>query len=109
MHHNRVIALSAAAASATALALFSMPSADGSVEHTTLKLTNQLDTQQPVEVAPAGPSAGDSSAAIPWPDNPAAPAATQPAVGTDATRPCFLVRSNWNNALDGQQPRCTVP
>lgn len=58
MYHNRIIV--GAAASAAAVALYAMPAAGGCVESTTLKFTNQLDTQQPVDVAPAGPSAGDS-------------------------------------------------
>ena len=64
-------------------------------------------------------SVGGPAAAIPWPDFPVAPAVSQPDVSqpdvsqpeveTDTTtRPCFLVRSHWNDALDGPQPRCAV-
>ena len=64
-------------------------------------------------------SVGGPAAAIPWPEFPVAPAvsqsvvpqpaASQRAVETDTTtRPCFLVRSHWNDALDGPQPRCAV-
>ena len=58
MNHNRIIALAAAATAA--VALYSVPSASGSVQSPTLRFTNQLDTQQMVDAAPAGPSAGDS-------------------------------------------------
>lgn len=51
---------------------------------------------------------GGPAAAIPWPNYPSAPAVSQPGDGTDTTRPCFLVRSHWNDALDGPQPRCAV-
>jgi len=59
MYHNRIIALGAAA-TATAAALYAMPTASGHLQSTTLRFTNHLDTQQPVDVAPTGPSAGDS-------------------------------------------------
>lgn len=25
------------------------------------------------------------------------------------SRPCFMVQANWNDALDGAQPRCPAP
>jgi hypothetical protein len=33
------------------------------------------------------------------------------ASGTDGAgdRPCFMVRANWNTALDGPQPTCATP
>ncbi len=35
---------------------------------------------------------------------PASPAGTT----TSVERPCFIVRPNWNTALDGPQPVCTT-
>jgi hypothetical protein len=58
MRLNRSIALTVAAAAA-ATALYASQSAEAR-GGTTLTFTNKLDTQQPVDVAPAGPSAGDS-------------------------------------------------
>lgn len=40
-------------------------------------------------------------------------ASTSPANAQDSdgqhTRPCFMIRSNWNTAPDGPQPTCPVP
>ncbi len=58
MRLNRTITLAvAAAAAATALYATQSANAQGG---TTLSFTNKLDTQQPVDAAPPGPSAGDS-------------------------------------------------
>ena len=58
MRHTRSVALTMAAAGA-ATALYATQSASAQ-ERTTLSFTNKLDTQQPVDAAPSGPSAGDS-------------------------------------------------
>ncbi len=58
MRHTRTLALTmAATAAATTLYAAQSAHAQG---RTTLSFTNKLDTQQPVDAAPAGPSAGDS-------------------------------------------------
>lgn len=64
MQRNRAAAVgigavAAAAAAAVAATLYLVPSASAA-NATTLRLTSHLDTIQPVDAAPAGPSAGDS-------------------------------------------------
>ncbi len=59
MHRIRTTALGLAAAAAVAVTLNVAPNATADIA-TTLRLTNHLDTIQPVDAAPAGPSAGDS-------------------------------------------------
>ena len=58
MRLNRTITLTVAAAAA-ATALYATQSADAQ-GRTTLTFTNKLDSQQPVDAAPAGLSPGDS-------------------------------------------------
>jgi hypothetical protein len=60
MHRTRTAAVGiGAVAAAAAATLYVMPSATAANART-LRLTSHLDTLQPVDVAPAGPSAGDS-------------------------------------------------
>lgn len=59
MKHIRTLTIAIAAA-ASATALYAVPSVHASNGRTTLTFSNQLDTQVPVDVAPTGPSTGDS-------------------------------------------------
>ncbi len=83
----------------------------GRLDTTTTWATPPLPTLLGAALSAAGTAAllvsvatGPASA-IPVPDHGPGPIV----VGITAPaqdRPCFMVRANWNDALDGPQPRC---